>query len=107
MNKLKEFAFKYFVDDELQIESRILNFVCTFGVLTNIAALITRLSAGFPFITAVPIILFLAVNTVALLASVKRARYAEVLTTFSVFFISIVFWPALTEIKKGMYQSYG
>ena len=95
MSNLKKLAYKYFISDDLPLESRILNFVCFTGAIAAVFAIISRFIAGLPFITMVPIMLFLVTIICMLFMSIKQAKYAEVLMIIILFGLSILFWPAL------------
>ena len=95
MNNLKNLANKYFFADELPFESRVLNFVCFFGALAAIAAIIARLIAKLPFLTIAPIILFFATVLTMLYISIKKNQPAAILMTIIVNGLSVVFWPVL------------
>ena len=95
MKKIKLFIQKFFISDELPFDARILNFVTFFGAIAAGAALISRFIAGVPFISTVMLILMILTILAVLFTSLKRAKYAELLTTIMVFGISIVFWPVL------------
>ena len=95
MNRLKHFFSKNFISHELTFESRTLNFVCFFSAIAGSAALISRLVAGLPFVSAAPLLLMVAAIVGVLLMSVYRAKYTAALTTLIVGSVSVIFWPLL------------
>ena len=101
LNKLKEIAHRYFYCDDLPTESRILNFVCFAGALAAVFALVSRLVAGLPFVTAIPILMFLVGVVGLFFMSVKRAKHAELLMKTVVFALSVFFWPAFYFTSGG------
>ena len=93
MNRIKSHINKYYITDELPFESRTLNFVCLFGLLAAVFALIARLIARMPFISIAPILMLIIGIMSVFLMSIKGARHAEKLTTMLVFTLNTVFWP--------------
>ncbi|MCL2757348.1 MAG: ATP-binding protein [Coriobacteriia bacterium] len=95
MSKFKRFIYDYFITDELSFESRTLNFVCLFGAIASLLALISRIIAGLPFITMVPLLIMIVAIVFILIVSLRRGKNAGVLTTLIVSGVSVVFWPFL------------
>ena len=95
MKRLRQFFNSHFMADELPFDSRMLNFVCLFGAIASGVALVSRLIAGLPFITMLPLLLMIAAIISILFMSLSKAKHAAVLTTIIVCGVSIVFWPIL------------
>ena len=92
---VKKFINDHFITDEITFESRILNFVCLLGILACLSALISRLIAGLPLVSVIPLLLMIAAISCIFLISVRQAKHAPALTTIIVCGVSIVFWPLL------------
>ncbi|MCL2125497.1 MAG: response regulator [Oscillospiraceae bacterium] len=95
MKKLNQFINNHFTTGEISFESRTLNFVTVFGAIASIIALISRIIAGMPFISIIPLILMTAAIIGVFIMSIQRAKHAKILTTIIVCGVSFVFWPIL------------
>ena len=94
-NKIGKFIYNYFVTGDLLFESRILNFACFFSASACILALISRIVASLPFITMIPLLIMIVAISCVFITSIKKAKYASLLTTLTVCGVSVVFWPFL------------
>jgi len=95
MKKLKQIIDMYFVSDSLSFDTRVLNFSCVFGAIASGCALIARIIAGLPYISAMPLLIMIVAILGVLLLSIMQAKYASVLTVIILSGVSIVFWPIL------------
>ena len=95
MDRIRRFISSYFINDELPFESRILNFVCFFGVIASAVAFASRFIAGLPFVSAAPLLVMILAISGILLMSIKGAKHVSALTAIIVCGVSIVFWPIL------------
>ena len=95
MNKFKAFINNYFITEALPFESRQLNFICLFGAIASGLAIISRIIAGLPFITIVPLIIMITAILAILYMSIRKAKYTRVLTTVIVCGVNVIFWPFL------------
>ena len=95
MDRLRKFAERYFWDDELPFEARILNFTCFYSSIAVVIALISRFVAALPFVSYAPLIALLLAIVSILILSLRNADQAELLMTVIVFGVSAVFWPIL------------
>ena len=95
MNGLKKFIYSRLAADELPFDSRLLNFVCLFGAIACVVALISRLIAGLPFISMAPLLLMIAAIFGVLLMSVKNTANTEALTALIVSSVGIIFFPVI------------
>ena len=95
MNRVNKFINDHFISDNLTSESRILNFVCFLGVIASGIALISRIIAGLPPVSIEPLLAMMAAILGVLFMSIKKTRYAVILTTIILCGVSVIFWPLL------------
>jgi len=93
MSRLNDFYIKYFISDELPIESRTLNFACFFSAIAGTAALVSRIIAGLTFLSMASLLIMIAAIFLVFAISIRKPDLANKLTVLIVIGVSVIFWP--------------
>jgi signal transduction histidine kinase/DNA-binding response OmpR family regulator len=101
MNKIKELIQKYIFSEEIPLDARILNMVCSFGLLAAFTATTARIIERVPLITLFSMI-GIFISVVLLMLVSNRFHLYRVGTWITLIMLGDVFFPLIFFTNGGV-----